>query len=72
MATTSAPATDRRMLIDGELVLASSERTFDVVGPATEEVIGQVADADAAEMGQNGHAGFRQYLELKSVAWPAA
>ena len=41
---------ESRMLIDGELVDAESGRTFDNVNPATEEVIGQVADASAAEM----------------------
>jgi aldehyde dehydrogenase (NAD+) len=39
-----------RMLIDGELVDAASGATFDNVNPATEEVLGQVADASPAEM----------------------
>jgi aldehyde dehydrogenase (NAD+) len=38
------------MLVDGQLIQADSGRTFDNVNPATEEVIGQVADASAAEM----------------------
>jgi aldehyde dehydrogenase (NAD+) len=38
------------MLVDGELVHADSGKTFDDINPATEEVIGQVADASAAEM----------------------
>jgi aldehyde dehydrogenase (NAD+) len=38
------------MLIDGELVDADSGKTFDNVNPATEEVLGLVADASAAEM----------------------
>ena len=33
------------MLIDGKLVEASSGRVFDNINPATEEVLGQVADA---------------------------
>jgi aldehyde dehydrogenase (NAD+) len=41
---------ERRMLIDGELVDAISGRTFDNVNPATEEVLGQVADAGAEDM----------------------
>ena len=41
---------ERRMLIDGELVLADSGKTFGNVNPATEEVLGDVADASAAEM----------------------
>jgi len=39
-----------RMLVDGQLIDADSGATFDNVNPATEEVIGQVADASAAEM----------------------
>jgi aldehyde dehydrogenase (NAD+) len=38
------------MLIDGKLVGPDSGQTFDNVNPATEEVIGQVADASASEM----------------------
>ena len=39
-----------RMLIDGELVEAASGKRFDNVNPATEEVLGQVADASADDM----------------------
>ena len=39
-----------RMLIDGELVEADSGKRFENVNPATEEVLGEVADASAAEM----------------------
>ena len=38
------------MLIDGKLVDADSGKTFDNINPATEEVLGQVADASTAEM----------------------
>jgi aldehyde dehydrogenase (NAD+) len=41
---------EARMLIDGELVDAASGATYANVNPATEEVIGQVADAGAADM----------------------
>jgi aldehyde dehydrogenase (NAD+) len=41
---------EQRMLIDGELVFADSGRTFDNMNPATEEVLGQVADGSAAEI----------------------
>jgi aldehyde dehydrogenase (NAD+) len=41
---------ERRMLIDGALVEAASGRTFDNINPATEEVLGDVADADADDM----------------------
>ena len=41
---------EHRMLIDGELVDAASGATFDNVNPATEEVIGQVADAGVEDM----------------------
>jgi aldehyde dehydrogenase (NAD+) len=39
-----------RMLLNGELVEATSGKRFDNVNPATEEVLGQVADADAKDM----------------------
>ena len=39
-----------RMLVDGELIEADSGQTFDNVNPATEEVLGPVADASNAEM----------------------
>ena len=38
------------MLIDGQLVDAESGRTFDNINPATEEVLGPVADGSAADM----------------------
>jgi aldehyde dehydrogenase (NAD+) len=39
-----------RMLIDGELVEAESGKRFENVNPATEEVLGEVADGSAADM----------------------
>jgi aldehyde dehydrogenase (NAD+) len=39
-----------RMLIDGKLVEAEGGRTFDNVNPATEEVLGPVADGSAGDM----------------------
>jgi aldehyde dehydrogenase (NAD+) len=39
-----------RMLVDGELIEADSGATFENVNPATEEVLGVVSDASAAEM----------------------
>lgn len=50
MSDTTASGHETRMLIGGELVDADSGRTFDNVNPATEEVLGQVADAGNAEM----------------------
>jgi len=41
---------ESRMLIDGKLVEAEGGRTFDNVNPATEEVLGQVADGSRADM----------------------
>jgi aldehyde dehydrogenase (NAD+) len=41
---------ETRMLIDGKLVEAESGRTFENVNPATEEVLGVVADGSAADM----------------------
>jgi len=46
---------EQRMLIDGELMFADSGKEFDIINPATEEVLGTVAE---------------QYLETKAVAWP--
>jgi len=39
-----------RMLIDGKLVESESGRRFDVINPATEEVIGTAADGTRADM----------------------
>ena len=39
-----------RMLIDGALVEALSGKLFGNVNPATEEGLGDVSDADAADM----------------------
>jgi aldehyde dehydrogenase (NAD+) len=44
------PGAESRMLIDGKLVEAASGRTYDNINPATEEVIGEVADASVADM----------------------
>src|SRR5688572_19175078 len=41
---------EHRMLIDGKLTEAESGATYDNVNPATEEVIGQVADGSQADM----------------------
>jgi aldehyde dehydrogenase (NAD+) len=43
-------AGESRMLIDGKLVEAAGGRTYPNVNPATEEELGQVADASAADM----------------------
>ena len=50
MGSTTTVDPERSMLIDGKLVDAASGATFDNVNPATEEVIGQVSDASAADM----------------------
>lgn len=55
MSQTESPAApslhgEVRMLIDGELTEAASGRTFDNVNPATEEVLGPVADASIDDM----------------------
>lgn len=42
--------TENRLLIDGKLVAATGERTYANVNPATEEEIGQVADATSEDM----------------------
>ncbi|OAA27837.1 aldehyde dehydrogenase (NAD+) [Frankia sp. EI5c] len=43
---------EQRLLIDGELVDAEGGRVFDNVNPATEEVLGVVADGSRADMGR--------------------
>ncbi|MGH4002014.1 MAG: aldehyde dehydrogenase family protein, partial [Pseudonocardiaceae bacterium] len=48
--TQEMPVGESRMLIDGELVEAASGKTFANINPATEEVLGQVADGDATDM----------------------
>ena len=47
---TQTTSGETRMLIDGVLVDAQGGRTFDNVNPATEEVLGKVADGSAADM----------------------
>ena len=41
---------EQRMLIDGKLVDAEGGATFDNINPATEEVLGQAANASRADM----------------------
>jgi aldehyde dehydrogenase (NAD+) len=41
---------ETRMLIDGKLVEAQSGKRFNNINPATEEVLGEVADASASDM----------------------
>ena len=47
---TGTAAGETRMLIGGKLVEARSGKTFDNINPATEEVLGQVADAGHDDM----------------------
>jgi aldehyde dehydrogenase (NAD+) len=49
-ATTPTVHPETRMLIDGKLVAAESGATFENVNPATEKVLGSVADGSAADM----------------------
>jgi aldehyde dehydrogenase (NAD+) len=42
--------TEERLLVDGSMRSARSGALFDVVNPATEEVIGQAADADGSDL----------------------
>ena len=50
MAETPKVSFESRMLVGGKLVPADSGKTFANINPATEQVIGQVADGSAAEM----------------------
>jgi len=44
------PPTETRLFIDGEFVDAVSGKTFPTINPATEEVIAEIAEADAADV----------------------
>jgi aldehyde dehydrogenase (NAD+) len=50
MSDTAGFKPEVRMLIDGELVEATSGKRFPNINPATEEVLGDVADASAEDM----------------------
>jgi aldehyde dehydrogenase (NAD+) len=58
-------AYESRMLIDGKLVEAAGGRTYDNVNPATEAVIGPVADASIADMERAIAAARRAFDETK-------
>src|SRR5436190_5804793 len=58
-------AYESRMLIDGKLVEASGGATYDNINPATETVIGPVADANAADMESAITAARRAFDETK-------
>ncbi len=66
--TTDATALhgEHRMLIDGKLVEAKSGKVFDNINPATEEVLGQVADAGHEDMDEAIAAARRAFDE---TAW---
>ena len=51
------------MLIDGERVQAASGRTFDVMNPATGEVLARVPDAQAADVDRAVKAARRAFDE---------
>jgi aldehyde dehydrogenase (NAD+) len=55
------------MLIDGELIDADSGRTFQNINPATEEVLGVVADGSAEDMQRAISAARRAFDETQ---WP--
>lgn len=48
--TASIPVGEERLLVDGELVDSTGGRRFETVNPATEEVLGHVADASGPDM----------------------
>jgi hypothetical protein len=80
-AVTAVLGGESRMLIDGKLTGGAGGRMLDNVNPATEEVIGQCADASAVDMDaaiaaarralgrQGGVEGLEQYLQTNSVAY---
>ena len=63
---TAGASHEQRMLVDGKLVESDTGRTFDNVNPATEEVIGQVADGSNADMHRAIDAARRAFDE---TAW---
>src|SRR4051794_18201103 len=65
VADTPKVRPESRMLIDGKLVDADSGKTFTNVNPATEEALGEVADASAAEMGRAITAARRAFDETR-------
>jgi aldehyde dehydrogenase (NAD+) len=72
MSTTEAAASavaqgEVRMLIDGELVEAASGKRFDNYNPATEELLGDVADAGPEDM-QRAIAAARRAFDESSWA----
>jgi aldehyde dehydrogenase (NAD+) len=62
----TAVAGEQRMQIDGKLVEAKSGKMFDNINPATEEVLGQVADAGHEDMEEAIAAARRAFDE---TAW---
>ena len=50
MAASNSYSGEVRMLIDGELVESESGKRFDNINPATEDVLGPVADGSKADM----------------------
>ncbi|RAY16905.1 aldehyde dehydrogenase [Actinomadura craniellae] len=54
-------ALNERMLIDGELAAAAGGRTFANLNPATEEVIGQVPEAEVTDLERAIHAARRAF-----------
>ncbi len=62
-----ALAFESRMLIDGKLVEAAGGATYDNINPATEEVIGPVADASPADMERAIDAARRAFDETDVV-----
>jgi aldehyde dehydrogenase (NAD+) len=67
MTDTPTVHAEHRMLIDGDLVEAASGATFENVNPATEEVIGRVADGGKAEVQRAIAAARRAFDETD---WP--
>ena len=59
----SLESVESRMLVDGELVPAASGRTYENMNPATEEVVGEVADAAPDDMERASGAARRAFDE---------
>ena len=58
---------ERRMLIDGKLVDSSNGNTFDNINPATEDVLGPVADGTKEDMNRAIDAARRAFDETENA-----
>ena len=68
----AAPKFQTKMLIDGKWVDSHSGKTFATINPATEEVIAQVAEGDAADIDRAVKARARRSTRAPGARWTPA